>query len=279
MSLLRSNTAPWNKKTVLFVHGIGKQPAGYSEPLYKILHAADPDTAESARWHEIRYDDVNDTMLAKLKMVDEKVPAAPSPAAAMDLAGNFFLDLVNYLFSVDIYHWINNVYRKELAEIAQFGLAQSVTPKKQDLFIISHSLGTVVTYETLHSIITDPQIPGLTSGVHVKTLFTLGSPLAFIKARQAQIPSFNKTAFLRSGPLRRPERPNPLTEVMETNVAAWFNMRQKYDPVASLTPVDRSSGLSADTLVFEKFHSGVNAHDFGNYLTEYAPFIMEKIRA
>ena len=83
----------------------------------------------------------------------------------------------------------------------------------------------------------DPQVPGLSSGVRVKTWMTMGSPLAFIKARQKLIPSLNQQFFLRKQPIGRPTIHNPFTEQDESNVTDWLNFRHKLDPVGSLVPL------------------------------------------
>jgi hypothetical protein len=190
------------------------------------------------------------------------------------------VDLVNFLFAVDPYHWITNTTKKALVEIIEEGQKQDVHQREHEIYVISHSLGTVVAYETLHSILNDAQTLGLSSGFRVQTLFTLGSPIAFIKAQENRIPSVNDKFFLRQGPIAKPQRLNALTKKLQSNVMEWVNLRQVYDPVASLTPlsVAASNGAVNSDREFKALHTGANPHDFANYLTEYGSFIMETIR-
>lgn len=276
MALLHDNQTEWNRKTVLFVHGIGIQPAGFSEPLYKILHGTDPATADATRWHEIAYERASDLMKQKLVELQQFIPAPGKPPAAKEVVAEMVTDLVSYLGTESLYDWINNLGRKALMDALQQGIQSGVLPEKHQLFIIAHSLGTVVSYELFHTIVNDPQVPGLSSGVKIRAYLTMGSPLAFIKANQAKIPTLNHDAFLRRFALGRPWLLNPFGE-QETNVSDWFNYRHSLDPVASLVPVDQNSAndeLSRETSVFEAFHAGLNAHDFSNYITEYRTEIM-----
>jgi hypothetical protein len=188
---------------------------------------------------------------------------------------------VDYLYSPDPYNWINTEFREELIDIVDEGQESGVAPRDHQIYILSHSLGTVVSYEILHAIVDDAQTLGVSSRFRIKTYFTLGSPLAFIKANQKRIPSMNEEAFLRSRPIGRPVRENSFTGALESNILDWINIRQKFDPVASLTPLDQTTAngaLSRETLVFDAFHSGANPHAFENYLTEYKSLIMETVR-
>lgn len=283
MPLLKDNVAPWNRKTIIFVHGIGVQPAGYSEPLYNILRAEDPVEADATRWYEVAYDAINDAMAKKLDQQTKTgvPPADPNDPDAMKTALNFTFDLVNFLFSVDPYHWITNYFKSELTAVVDRALQDDVYSPDHQVTIISHSLGTVVSYELLHAIIDMPQVLGSAKGFRIKTLFTLGSPIAFIKANAGKIPTLNPGAALRSKPIGRPVR---LTRTgrEETNVLDWYNLQQDLDPVTAITPLTMEStngALSQETLRFKEFHEGVNPHGFDNYLTEFSPFIWEKIRA
>lgn len=281
MALLHPNSTNWNKKTVLFVHGIGFQPKLYSEPLYEILRTADPAVADATRWHEIAYDEANEMMKNKIVELQKRIPGPNAEPSAMDTAADFLVDLVDYLATSSLYHWINNYARKALVEVLNEGIKDSVMPEDHDIILISHSLGTVVSYELLHNIITDPQLPGLSRGVTIRAWLTMGSPLAFIKKNQGKIPHLNPSAFIRKQPLGRPWMKDPFSGRV-TNVNEWFNYRQKLDPVGSLVPLNQASvggELTKETAVFEAFHTGINPHDFGNYITEYRTEILDLLRA
>jgi len=269
MALIRSNVSDWNHTSVVFIHGIGVQPKEFSLPLYQLLRDMDASTVEATRWYEIAYDSVNEAATRKLRL-------------KKDVTSDFLLDLVSYLFTTDLYNWINTVGRKALAEVVQMALADNVDSKDHRVILISHSLGTVVSYELLHAILTDAQTLGITSNFRIHSWLTMGSPLAFIKKNEKIIPSLNNTFALRKGPISRPIRINTFTDEKQSNVLDWFNFQQKLDPVASLVPLTLASAnqsLSQDTFVFDKLNTGINPHDFGNYLQEYADFLFKRIHA
>jgi hypothetical protein len=238
-------------------------------------------TADATRWYEVAYDSANEAMKRKVAEFNRRIPEAGAAPGGRDLAADFLLDLANYLVTHSLYAWINQIVRKAIVDALALGETNGVLPEEHELFLISHSLGTVVSYETLHAIIDSPQVPGLSSGAKVRAWLTMGSPLAFIKARENQIPSLNPDFALRRGAINRPRRQNAFTGESETNVMEWFNFQQKFDPVASLVPLtfDSSNGsLSRETFVFDEFHTGANPHDFANYVSEYRRMIMEMLR-
>lgn len=281
--LLQDNLDPnWNRKSVVFIHGIGRQPERFSEPIYRILRDLDPAFVDATKWHEVAYDKVNDAMAAKVIQFQGSLTKEGQASAFSSTCLDFVVDLSNFLFAVDPFNWILTETRKALLEVIELGQDLDVQPRGHDIFLITHSLGTVVAYEALHSIISDAQGLGLANNVRVKTLFTLGSPIGFIKANENRIPSVNKKVFLRNNPIARPGRRNTFTGKTESNVTQWVNLRQKFDPVASAVPLTLASsngGLTEETHVFEKFHKGANPHDFGNYVTEYGSLILDKLRA
>lgn len=280
MALLRNNVTPWNRTTIFFVHGIGFQPVQYSKPLYDILYARDPAMVDATRWYEVVYDQANDEMKHKIVELQKRIPTPGSSPGAMDLAADFLLDLVDYLITNSLYNWINTIFRKALLDALALGNADGVLPGQHRLIVISHSLGTVVSYELLHKIINDAQVPGLSSGVKIQAWLTMGSPLAFIKAKLPLIPHINFDTFLRDTPIGRPTMEDPFVGKV-SNVVNWFNYRQKWDPVGSLVPLNQvtaNGALSKETSVFEAFHTGPNPHDFANYITEYAGDIMGIVR-
>src|SRR5690349_11885130 len=108
MALLHRNSAAWNKKSVLFIHGIGFQPLTYSEPLYKILRGEDAATADATRWYEVVYDQANEAMKRKVVELQKRMPKPGDPPSARDVAADFLIDLIDYLGTDSLYHWINN---------------------------------------------------------------------------------------------------------------------------------------------------------------------------
>lgn len=278
--LFKENTSPtWNNKSIVFAHGIGRQPAAYAVSLQALLQKIDPETADACLWHSVAYDDVNTAIEEKVIQFNGALQKEGANALA-SLGGDFVVDLVNFLFAVDPYHWITNITRKAFTDVIAEGQKRGVHQREHEIYILSHSLGTVVAYETLHAVVNDAQALGRSSGFQIQTLFTLGSPIAFIKANQSRIPSVNAAFALRNGPIDRPQHENTFLKRSETNINEWINLRQKFDPVASVTPLDvkASHGAVDQDLVFDAFHTGSNPHDFANYLTEYGAFIMESIR-
>ena len=88
----------WNKKSIIFVHGIGRQPKNYSAPLYELLRKADPQTAAGARWHEVAYDDINTAIDEKVIQFHGALEKAGANALA-SLGTDFIVDLINFLFA------------------------------------------------------------------------------------------------------------------------------------------------------------------------------------
>jgi hypothetical protein len=278
--LVQDNRTSWNRKSLVFVHGIGKTPETYADPLYEILRARNPAAADAARWYAVAYDFVNEVMAQKLRLVEEQIPGPDKPASpAKEAFRDLFLDLLTYLGTNNLYHWINTVFKGSLAEVVARGQRDGVHQDRHEIYLIAHSLGTVVAYEGVHAIIGDPQVVGLSSNFRVQALLTMGSPLAFIKKYQDLIPSLSRSR-LREHPIGKPEVEDSFTGEKGTNVLAWYNFRHKLDPVASLVPLDQNTAnraLTEDTFVFDAYHAGPNAHAFSNHLVEFAGFLWEKI--
>jgi hypothetical protein len=131
---------------------------------------------------------------AFLKAVDRFVPHGSGASIA--------------LFTRDVYSYLKNeVIRRGIEE----GVASAITPGVETI-VVSHSLGTVVSYNVLRR-------EGRARGWNVPLFVTLGSPLAITEIRRA----------LRSaGPARCPEC-----------VRSWFNALDERDVVA-LYPLDTS---------------------------------------
>jgi hypothetical protein len=268
-----ANTSQWNNKSVVFVHGIGDHPETFAQPVFEILKKTDPALASATRWYGVGYDYINDQMATKLGLIQEQLTAPATVTVEL------LLDLLNYLGTKDLNEWVNTAYKKALADIVADGQEQGVEPAEHEIYIVSHSLGTVVSYETLHAIVNDPQTLGLAKNFRVQALYTFGSPIAFIKKNESKIPSFGQTA-LKTLPIGKPTRKNAITGRVQSNVSTWYNFRQKFDPVASLTPLTLESSNQSldDDFIFSKLHSGPNPHEFSNYITEYADFLVDDIK-
>jgi hypothetical protein len=196
MSLLHApnSSTPWNKKSLIFIHGIGRHDPGYAEVLYKILHDQDPVLADATRWYEFGYEQVNAALEKKVIQFQNALPEAGKDPTLWQGIGDMIIDLGAFLFTPDFHNWIESLFRKELIQVVQDGIAAGVDQYEHDIYIVSHSLGTVVSYEMLHNIIGDAQDLGWTSGFKNIRFFTLGSPLAFI--RKTECPSSAKNLAL-----------------------------------------------------------------------------------
>jgi hypothetical protein len=269
MALRRDAVKPWNKTSVMFVHGVGEQPKGYSDKLIDILRAEDPAWGDSTRWYELEYDSVNVALAEKCRGCWDTVKALPGGT----IAESHMSDLLNFFLIKDAREWVDTLFRFELGTIIQAG-QKSKPPVHQRwhrLFIIAHSLGTFVSYEGLHGIVGEATTFGVLKGLVVRGFFTMGSPLGVIRRTITGLPQ-SSGKFAISNGLRRPTDLDPIDNKMVSNVAEWLDYRHRYDPIAlvSLQSEAEAGTLSANERIFEKFHCGANMHEFSNYVTEYA---------
>lgn len=111
------------------------------------------------------------------------------------------------LFTRDVYRYLND---EAIRHTIELGVSQAMTPGVETV-VVSHSLGTVVTYNLLRR-------EGHKRGWKVPLLVTLGSPLGITEIRQS---------------LRRATSPLGCPQC----VSAWFNAMDERDVVA-LYPLD-----------------------------------------
>lgn len=282
MPLLHGPSDPttWNKKSVVFVHGIGQHDPGYSEPLYVSLSAADSTTVSRTRWYEFDYDRVSPTLAKKVTEFQEALPLAGRETGIWPKIADMIVGLGQSLFTVEFHDWIDNKFRAELMTVARDGLKMGADQSDHDIYFIAHSLGTVVGYEILSAIVGDKDILGVRQGFRVKKLFTLGSPLAFIRQNKNLFRNPKNSFHLLSSPIARPWHQDPFTGSKVTNVLNWHNIRHKRDPVASLIPLDKTNSNNAidSEFVFDELMGGNNPHDFRNYVQAHAEYFLERIR-
>jgi len=277
MALIRKNTTAWNKKSVLFVHGVGTSQPGYSEPLIDILAAADGPLAAATRWHEASYDFVNTAMAQKVTLIGSKLEEGSNEVGGF--MESHVLDVCTFLCLSDTRNWITSIIKKDLVDIVRDAHDNGVMQEQLEVSIFSHSLGTMVSYETLHQIITMQAI-GCPEGFKVKNFFTMGSPLAFVRKRKDTIPRLGQDSIIFRQDLARPSFVNQFTKKPQSNVVNWFNYRNTLDPIASLVPLTMESSnnaLSAPEATFSRLNDGLNPHSFKNYITEYASDFIQKI--
>lgn len=277
MALVRKNTAAWNKKSVLFVHGVGTSQPGYSEPLIEVLAAADGPLAAGTRWYESAYDFVNTAMAQKVTLIGSKLEEG-----SKDVDGfmtTHVLDVLTFLCMADTRNWITTVIKKDLVDMVKDAHGDGVMQEELEVSIFAHSLGTMVSYETLHQIV-GMQAIGAPEGFTVKNFFTMGSPLAFVRKSKDTIPRAGQDSVIFRQDIGRPSIMNQFKKKPESNVRAWYNYRNLLDPIASavpLTPESSNNALSAPDSTFSRLNDGLNPHSFKNYVTEYATDFMQKI--
>lgn len=276
------------RKTVIFIHGIGEQIEGYSNPLWDMLWKHNK--AEGVYKYELFYYDIFKMMNEKIqieeipkrygfiKILEEFVKnselAEHMTQTFTEILKNTVSHVLYFLLIEDSKNAIINKFKKELVKVIKDATKEGVYPPNIEITIISHSLGTVVGYIGLHRIIGEMGL-SLRQGVRIKNFFTLATPLGLIKEISGrlgkEIPCITKG-------IKKPTEWNPAKKIYETNVKNWYSYRHKHDPVASLIPLKDEFLNNTDELpfVFEKIHRG-NIHSFDNYIEQARDLISQKI--
>jgi hypothetical protein len=171
-------------RKIVVIHGIGNTQPGWSEFLRLELGIPKED------WIEFHYDDLLDRSLFNRLVVSSirfalfRV-AGPETAILSSVSKEYVNDIVSYFLLKE-------------TRIAIQGRLAKVLESNPDSVILSHSLGTVVAYETLKNF-----------RLKAHTLFTFGSPLSKeLVKRFLQVPDF-----------RSPK------------VVNWFNVWGRFDPI------------------------------------------------
>lgn len=171
-------------RKIVAIHGIGNAQPGWSEFLRVDLDIPKKD------WIEFCYDDLLERSVANRLIVSAtrlylSHAYGPEAMALATSAEDYINDIITYF-----------LFQKSRLQI-QLRL-KTVLKKYPDAVILSHSLGTVVAYETLKNF-----------DLKAHTLFTLGSPLSKALVRR----------FLHVPDSKRPE------------VKYWFNLWGTFDPI------------------------------------------------
>ena len=180
-----------------------------------------------------------------------------------------------FLLCEDAKNAVLNKFKQTLIEVIKAGTENGIYPSKHEITIISHSLGTVVAYMGLYSIIGDKKALGQIR--KIKNLFTLATPLGLIqkvsrKIKIKELPhitkKIEKPAKLHHGKKRR-----------ISNIRRWYSYRHKSDPIASLVPFVGTflGNANEPPFVFDKIHTG-NVHAFENYIEQARDVIIDKIK-
>ncbi len=171
-------------RKIVAIHGIGNAQPGWSEFLRLELNIPGPD------WIEFYYEDLLERspfnrVVASLIRILLTRNAVPEAAGLALFPKDYLNDLVSYFLLGKTRHAVQARLKETLETYP-------------DAILLSHSLGTVVAYETLKNY-----------NLKVYTLFTFGSPLSKeLVKRFLHVPDF-----------RRPK------------VAGWFNVWGRFDPI------------------------------------------------
>ncbi len=276
------------RKCVLFVHGIGPQQKGYSDALWDQLWNDRP--PDDVHKYEMFYSDIYETMNTKTDIEKlprrlgligalRQIPVVGALATVADEKLTAFLrDTVSHVLYFTLYQdariVIVNKFKEKLLELVKDATDAGVYPRRINLTIISHSLGTAVAYLGMHDIIGNPAL-GLSAGLKARTLFTLASPLALIRDVSARV---GMAVPHITGGIIRPRRRNPAKKTYQYNIGNWYSYRDEKDPVASLVPFKAGFLASTDDppFAFSETH-GSSAHAFSNYIEQARDRITSRI--
>lgn len=277
------------RKSVIFIHGIGPQNEGYSDQLWNILwQNRNP---EGIHKYELLYYDVFKKLNEKLEMNDfikkygitkilEKIIKTKDISANVEEKLTSALQdtvshVLYFLAFRDAKNAILNRFKKKLLEVIEDALAEDVYPPDLEIIIVSHSLGTVVAYMGLHTIISEQGL-GLQDDLKIKSFFTLASPLSLIKKVSDKLNI--ALPHITSG-IKKPVEWNPVKEINVSNIDDWFSYRHQLDPVASLVPLvgDFLDNEDESPFLFDKIHID-NVHAFSNYTTQARDLIVDEIK-
>ncbi|MGB3479298.1 MAG: hypothetical protein WBB67_09070 [bacterium] len=276
------------RKAVLFIHGIGEQIEGYSDPLWNTLWQNE--NPGEVHKYELFYYTIFEIMNAKLEIdklvkkyglvkVLEKIIRTKNSLAHMektltDVLKDTISHVLYFLLVRDAKNAILTKFKEKLMEIVAEAMAGGIYPPDLEITVISHSLGTVVAYTGLHSIIGEETL-GLQDDLRIKNLFTLASPLELI--REVSYKLHAELSHITDG-IKKPKEWNSVKEMNESNVVNWYSYRHRSDPVASLVPLAGEFLDNEDEppYVFNKIHQG-NVHAFDNYMLQSRNLTKEKI--
>lgn len=281
------------RKYVLFVHGIGDVQPGYSDAPWRILWptGAPADT----RKIEVNYSDIFRRLADKFdlagfadrfqvaalieRLVHDAGLADQIQGAARDFLVNAAADVFFFVALEDATVAIKNTLKLALTRVCKEAQEQDPHhfPRNLRIHIVSHSLGTAVTYLVLHDIVDDPAI-GLPARVTISSLSTLASPLELIRrvCIETGMPSGPGIIKL---PIFRPVADDPETDESYSNIIDWYSYRHEHDWIASLCPL-RGGFLSSPDAPPFAFDTAVpgSTHALGSYVEQARDEIAALIR-
>jgi len=270
-------------KYVLFVHGIGEQKKGYSDPLWQTLW--ENTGAGNVQREEVFYYDVFEKLNAKTRIADlvsqlgladvingilKRPPGTGITEEGLrDVVENTLLHLFYYIFTEEARERIHDWFALAMTNIVDRARKQDPTGPKPEITILSHSLGTVVAYYGLHRLIRDNAV-GIPGGIAVERLYSLASPLALIQSASTFIDNAIGLPPELAGKLAKPVDANYPGNNKPLYVQFWYSWRSVPDLVASAIPLTGQPPLDnadIDPYTFEAKHTAGH-HDFGNYIIQ-----------
>jgi hypothetical protein len=215
---------PPGKKYVVYVHGICRHSAGYSDEWWRAMRPYVPDIEEGNR-REVLWSDLVNVAVAlapperdlaarlretladraarqRMTAVPDETPELAPPAQELIPVVDCIDDFVRYLANRDLRGKVIDRFNAVVQPLLQEDGAQ--------VEVISHSWGTVVAYEALRLMDNGATARG---GVH--NLFTVGSALSIDEVRRKLLPE--------AADGRRPRV-----------VKRWVNLNARFDVVGGL---------------------------------------------
>jgi len=264
-------------KYVLFVHGVGEQQPGYSDKLWDVLwkdtSVPDIEKRELFYYDVFRDAEVKNRVGDYAEVIGDKVndlisglwPGKNVAPAVAGFCTDTMAHLAYFLALGNVKTVVLERFRESIRAMTEEALDQGVGFPNTEITVVSHSLGTVVSYLGLHEL-ANPKDPKKKFYSSVKSLYTLATPLEFIRTVSDWVPAFLNVDHITAGITR------PVTTVggsTETNIRQWFSFRHKWDPVASLVPVRGKPVKNPDEapFTFGDFQL-THTHDFDKYIEQ-----------
>lgn len=220
----RSESSPGRiASSVIIIHGVGNQTAGYSRPLQDLLKAGNP----SLHFTEVLWSDLGgllrraenaeqtaqrkaaeQELLAEIDAAERKARASriAAPGAAQDdkAIRDEYAAARGFVSPIVSYEFLSAAERRRIQSRLRDALDWSAQHADKT-YVIAHSLGSVIAFDSLHA------WEGGTPPGNVVVLLTMGSPLG-------------KRVFAHHGgrPAGRPG-----------TVQTWLNFYSVHDPIAS----------------------------------------------
>ena len=145
---------------VFLIHGIGKHPAGWSEPLTTFLKAryaaaaGKPLKEDVARFVEITYDDVFTGWLNRWAQAGKDLAAFPEVASVAGFLSKLSQDdpLYTHLADVVLFTLFPQIRREVITSVRTQMVNAFAGNRTSQLSILAHSLGTSVAQQTVASL-------------------------------------------------------------------------------------------------------------------------------